>query len=125
MARKSDILQKIDRNIGKKIKSRRIFLGMSRQELAEKMAITQQQIQKYETGINRISASRLLGLAEALGVTITYFYDNLTSNVAEEMSEEGQRMCIEVARNFMKIDNKGFKSAINNLVKTLSEASEA
>lgn len=121
MARKSDILQKIDRNIGKKIKSRRIFLGMSRQDLAEKMNITQQQIQKYETGINRISASRLLGLAQALNVNVNYFYEDSAAVQTEELNEEGQRMCIEVARNFMRIDNKGFKAAINNLVKTLSE----
>ncbi|MBN8828372.1 MAG: helix-turn-helix transcriptional regulator [Sphingobacteriia bacterium] len=123
MPRKSTKLQQLDRKIGKKIKSRRIFLGMSRQELAEQIDITQQQLQKYENGLNRISASRLYDMAEALNVQVVYFFDDLDDMEKEEvLSDEGQRMCIEVARNFMKIDNKGFKSAINNLVKILSDA---
>ncbi len=122
MPRNISEFQALDKRIGKKIKARRIFLGISRQVLAEKIGVKQQQLQKYESGMNRISASRLYALAEALNVTVSFFYDDeeKTANEENALPDEGQRLCLEMARNFMKIDNKGYKTALNNLVKILS-----
>ena len=64
-----------DVRIGDRIRGRRTMLGMSQTELGAAVDLTFQQIQKYERGINRVSASTMEKLAGALGVSITYFFD--------------------------------------------------
>ena len=67
----------VDAHVGKRIRHRRWMVGMTQQQLADKVGIKFQQIQKYECGANRISAARLWELAEALSTPISYFYDGL------------------------------------------------
>ncbi|RMA40920.1 helix-turn-helix domain-containing protein [Rhodophyticola porphyridii] len=67
----------VDVHVGKRVRHRRWMLGMTQQQLAEKVGIKFQQIQKYETGMNRVSASRLWDIAEALSVPINYFFEGL------------------------------------------------
>ena len=64
-----------DRAIGAKVRLRRIEMGMSQTDLAQKIGVTYQQIQKYESGLNRIGGSRLGAIASALGVPATYFFE--------------------------------------------------
>lgn len=64
----------IDRFIGQKIRSRRWMFGMTQKDLADEVGISFQQIQKIETGANRIAASRLWDIAKALDVGIAYFF---------------------------------------------------
>ncbi|MCR5507031.1 MAG: helix-turn-helix domain-containing protein [bacterium] len=71
----------IDVYIGKRLKLRRIMLHMSQDELASMVGVTFQQIQKYESGNTKLSASRLLILAKVLQVDIQYFYDGLEKEV--------------------------------------------
>jgi transcriptional regulator with XRE-family HTH domain len=65
----------IDRHVGSRVRMRRTLIGMSQEKLGEALGITFQQIQKYEKGTNRISASRLQHTARVLGVPIDYFYE--------------------------------------------------
>ena len=65
----------IDAYIGARVRLRRLMLQMSQEALGEELALTFQQVQKYEKGINRISASRLFELANALRVPVSYFFD--------------------------------------------------
>lgn len=65
----------IDLHIGRRLRRRRRLLGLTQQHLAIQVGIRFQQIQKYECGANRIAASRLLQLAEAMDTPINYFYD--------------------------------------------------
>ncbi|SIO53709.1 Helix-turn-helix [Rhodovulum sp. ES.010] len=74
----------VDAHVGRRIRQRRWMLGMTQQELAEKVDIKFQQIQKYETGANRVSASRLWLIAQALDVAVSFFFDGL------EVPGEGQ-----------------------------------
>lgn len=67
----------IDLHVGKRLRQRRRLLGLTQQKLAEAVSIRFQQIQKYESGANRISASRLWTLAKALDVSVAYFYEGL------------------------------------------------
>lgn len=67
----------IDVLIGARIKGRRIALKISQTKLAEAVGVRFQQVQKYESGANRVSASRLLMVAETLGVPISYFFQGL------------------------------------------------
>ncbi|MGJ7042290.1 transcriptional regulator with XRE-family HTH domain [Shinella sp. BE166] len=64
----------IDVEVGAKIKARRRLLGMSQDRLAEALGITFQQVQKYEKGTNRVSASRMVAIADAFGLTPSYFF---------------------------------------------------
>ena len=65
----------VDVHVGKRIRHRRWLVGMTQQQLAEKVGIKFQQIQKYETGANRVSASRLWDIADALEVPVSFFFD--------------------------------------------------
>ncbi len=66
----------IDIHVGSRVRFRRMLLGMSQEKLGERLGLTFQQVQKYEKGINRIGASRLFDLAQVLGVSVQFFYDN-------------------------------------------------
>jgi transcriptional regulator with XRE-family HTH domain len=67
----------VDVHVGKRVRHRRWMVGMTQQQLAEKVGIKFQQIQKYETGMNRVSASRLWDIAEALDVPVSFFFEGL------------------------------------------------
>lgn len=67
----------VDIYVGNKVKSRRLMLGFSQEDLAQAIGLTFQQVQKYERGTNRISVSRLVDISRALKVPLDYFMDNL------------------------------------------------
>ncbi len=67
----------IDTAVGQRIRQRRKALGLSQTELAERVGVKFQQVQKYETGVNRVAASRLWKISETLKVPITYFFEDL------------------------------------------------
>lgn len=76
----------VDVHVGKRVRHRRWLIGMTQQQLAEQVGIKFQQIQKYETGANRISASRLWDIADTLDVPVSFFFEGL-----EEMGQTGDR----------------------------------
>lgn len=73
----------VDVHVGKKIRQRRWLTGMTQQQLAEQVGIKFQQIQKYETGANRVSASRLWDISDALDVPVSFFFEGLESKADE------------------------------------------
>jgi transcriptional regulator with XRE-family HTH domain len=75
--------QDIDARIGSKVRAQRMLLGMSQTELASRVGITFQQIQKYENGANRMGASRLYAIASALGVSPGYFFQDLEQGAGQ------------------------------------------
>lgn len=106
----------MDRHVGARIRERRMSLGLSQQQLAANIGVTYQQANKYERGLNRISAGRLYEIAAALGVPINWFFDG-------PMGEPGpvprQHMSLELARNFAAIDEK-HREAISQLARALA-----
>ena len=74
----------VDVHVGKRIRHRRWMVGMTQQQLAEKVGIKFQQIQKYETGMNRVSASRLWDIAEALEVPVNFFFEGIDDEGVDE-----------------------------------------
>lgn len=72
----------IDVHVGQRIRQRRILIGMSQSTLAKAVGITFQQVQKYERGANRTSASKLFELAMVLGVTVPYFFDERSAETS-------------------------------------------
>lgn len=77
-------MTQIDVLIGARVKSRRIALKISQTKLADAVGVRFQQIQKYESGANRVSASRLLMIAETLNVPIAYFFQGLDATVSSD-----------------------------------------
>lgn len=71
----------IDLHVGKRLRRRRRLLGLTQQQLAEKVGIRFQQIQKYESGANRVTASRLYELATTLNVPVGYFYEGMPQSI--------------------------------------------
>jgi transcriptional regulator with XRE-family HTH domain len=67
----------VDLHIGQRVRHRRWLTGMTQQNLAEAIGIRFQQVQKYESGANRISAARLWEIARALGVPVSFFYGGM------------------------------------------------
>jgi transcriptional regulator with XRE-family HTH domain len=78
----------IDISIGSKLRLRRLAMGFSQETLAQSLGITFQQIQKYERGTNRIFASRLFRLAQALRVPVGYFFQDLSPQGAAPGAED-------------------------------------
>ncbi|MCP5089172.1 MAG: helix-turn-helix transcriptional regulator [Rhodobacteraceae bacterium] len=73
----------VDIHVGKRVRHRRWMIGVTQQKLGESVGIKFQQIQKYETGMNRISASRLWDIAEALDVPVSFFFEGYVDNEGE------------------------------------------
>lgn len=85
----------VDVHVGKRIRHRRWMVGMTQQQLGDIVGIKFQQIQKYETGMNRVSASRLWDIAQALDVSISFFFEGFESDAqaveAPAAVQESQR----------------------------------
>jgi transcriptional regulator with XRE-family HTH domain len=84
----------IDSHVGKKIRYQRWKIGMTQSVLAERIGVKFQQVQKYETGANRISASRLWEAAKALEVPITFFFED-NPELLEQSAFKTQTTTIE------------------------------
>lgn len=71
----------IDRHVGRRVYMRRNAAGVTQRQLADAIGVTYQQLQKYERGENRIGPSRLYGIAQALGVPLSYFFEGVEEAV--------------------------------------------
>lgn len=112
----------VDRHVGARIRERRLLLGMSQQQLAEAIGVTYQQAHKYERGLNRISAGRLYGIAQVLGVPVSWFFDGIGASGEAMQLNQRQRLCLEVARNFAAISNERHQTALSQMARVLAEA---
>ena len=100
----------VDVHVGKRIRHRRWLVGMTQQQLAEKVGIKFQQIQKYETGANRVSASRLWDIADALEVPVSFFFEGIESDNAEAQTSDsvpadilGDKEALDLVRSYYAI----------------------
>ncbi len=114
-----------DRHVGSRIRERRVMLGFSQQQLAELIGVTYQQAHKYEHGLNRISAGRLYEIAQALRVPISWFYEGLDSPAPPTEMSPRERACLELARNFVAIENEKFQEALSQMARALAARSRA
>ncbi|QDL90722.1 helix-turn-helix transcriptional regulator [Paroceanicella profunda] len=85
---------RVDVHVGKRIRHRRWMVGMTQQQLGDLIGIKFQQIQKYETGMNRVSASRLWDISSALDVPVSFFFEGANG---EDIAEHQPDMVTEVA----------------------------
>ena len=127
----------IDVHVGQRLRVRRSLMGLSQEKLAEFIGLTFQQIQKYERGMNRISAGRLYQFSKILDVPVDYFYDQLgsaakiyssaTYGMADNDQEpfvEGDLMqnkeTLDLIRAYYSIDNAEIRKDILKFVKSMA-----
>jgi transcriptional regulator with XRE-family HTH domain len=103
----------IDVHIGSRIRLRRILLGMSQEHLGEALGLTFQQVQKYESGVNRVSVARLIDLSRILDVPIGFFYDDVPDVVLS------QRETLELVAAYYRIVDPAVRQRVLDLIKSL------
>ncbi len=122
----------VDVHVGKRIRHRRWMVGMTQQQLGEAVGIKFQQIQKYETGMNRVSASRLWDIADALDVSVSFFFEGYeegkagTSASADKSGSKtgdllADKEALELVRSYYAIPENQ-RRKLFDLARVLSEA---
>ncbi|KUL95043.1 Cro/Cl family transcriptional regulator [Bosea sp. WAO] len=126
----------IDRHVGARVRMRRMLAGVSQEKLGEALGLTFQQVQKYEKGANRISASRLQQIAQMLEVPVSFFFEGAPSGDAPEggfadmaattyvsdflATSEG----VQLTKAFVRIKSSRVRRRIVDLVEALAEEAE-
>lgn len=131
----------VDVYVGAKVKSRRLILGLSQEDLATSIGLTFQQVQKYERGTNRISVSRMVEICRVLKAPVDYFFEgsfavgkagarNLalkgfsdTKQAALEPDPLTQRDVLELVRAYSGIKNPQMKKQLLEMARALSQSS--
>ncbi len=123
----------VDEHVGTRIRVRRMLLGMSQEKLGEGLGLTFQQIQKYEKGANRVSASRLFQLSRILNVSMSYFFDNVPADSASHalrLSDGGKavaadlptsRESLKLIRAYYGIPNPALREIVLGLIEALAD----
>ncbi len=125
----------IDAHVGARLRVRRTLLGMNQTNVGDALGVAFQQVQKYENGKNRISASRLYDLSRVLDVPIQYFFDDMSSEVAASSPAQGggkakkppsyepdpmaSRETMELVRAYYKIEDADVRNRLRELTKAL------
>ena len=123
----------VDVHVGKRIRHRRWMVGMTQQQLAGQVGIKFQQIQKYETGMNRVSASRLWDVADALSVPVAYFFEGMEEEDAGAASQAdaglpgdllADKEALELVRSYYAIPENQ-RRRLFELARVLSDSAAA
>jgi transcriptional regulator with XRE-family HTH domain len=118
----------IDAHVGQRLKARRQLLGMSQEKLGNAVGVSFQQVQKYESGANRVGASRLLQLGKVLGTSVAYFFDGFAGDkklmVAEDKTgiDEGvfsKKESIDLLKAYYALPEK-IRPQVLKMVKALN-----
>ncbi len=120
----------VDTHVGRRMRQQRELCGLTQGELARQLGLSFQQIQKYETGANRISSSRMWQVCEVLDVTPGYFFEGLEGKkqrgrrpggIAEE-SQDGRsaRQVLVLNKAFKQVDDTRVRRQVVQLVKSLA-----
>ena len=121
----------VDVHVGKRVRHRRWLVGMTQQQLAEKVGIKFQQIPKYETGANRVSASRLWDIADALDVPVAFFFEGIEEAQQEDAAPAspsetvpsdllGDKEALDLVRSYYAIPENQ-RRRLFDLARVLSE----
>ena len=121
----------VDVHVGKTIRIQRLLRKVSQTELGDRVGVTFQQIQKYEKGSNRVSASMLVEIAGALSVDVRTFFDDLTAAAANANdnpapSEEFviSREGVQLNAAFFSIKNEQLRKKILKLVQAIASTEQ-
>ena len=128
----------VDLHVGARLRARRSLLGMTQTNLGDAIGLAFRQVQKYERGVNRISASKLFKLSQVLDVPIYYFFDDMPPKVEAGSSAKGRggakepvsydldlmvrRETLEFVRAYYKIENADVRQRVRELIKSVGAA---
>jgi len=124
----------VDIHVGSRLRSRRILLDMSQEQLGTSIGLTFQQIQKYERGANRIGASRLYHIAQILNINVSYFFDAFEEGKkslgfaeptqSEFKSEDimAKRETLDLVRAYYKIQDPKLRHQILEMAKAMAKS---
>ena len=118
--------RKIDIHVGLRVRQRRVLCGLSQTELASRIGVTFQQLQKYEKGTNRISASKLWQISQVLYVPVQWFFMEFSEPNEDEAHQESFRMkreTLELVRNYVAVPpdvQQKFLSLVKSIANTSS-----
>jgi transcriptional regulator with XRE-family HTH domain len=126
----------VDLHVGARMRSRRRMIGMSQEDLARALGLTFQQVQKYERGANRVSASKLYETARRLVVPIGYFFEGLPDPAEGDTTAKDQvapphhdflltRDGLELAAAFPRIKSTALRKRVMDLVRTIAAEDQA
>ncbi|CAB4124139.1 HipB Predicted transcriptional regulators [uncultured Caudovirales phage] len=114
----------MDKTISKRLKNKRIMLGLIQKDIATATDVTIQQVQKYENGVNRIAAGKLYEIANFLKVPIEYFFNlddtNQETKVKNDAANTSQRQTIALVKEFIKIKNPLSRRKIIEMIKMVN-----
>jgi transcriptional regulator with XRE-family HTH domain len=129
----------VDVHVGGRVRQRRLLLGMSQTNLGDALGLTFQQVQKYESGANRVGASRLFHLSQILDVSIEYFFGDMPADVAakspahwrssvkkpvsDELDPMAKRETLELVRAYYRIPDFKVRKRLFELAKAVAGAS--
>lgn len=109
----------IDVTVGKRIETRRKLLRMTQKDLSKKIGVTFQQLQKYEQGFNRVSASRLWLISQALGTDVNFFFEGIPSAAFEVDDVMKRQKTLELIMAYSKIKNAKVADIVFNLLQEM------
>ena len=112
----------IDQHIGRRLRERRVVMGLSQSVLADGLGITFQQLQKYEKGHNRIAAGRLYGCAELLGVAPAYFFEGLEGSDCGTPDRTRSDEALKLARAYYSIDDPALRLHVRTLIRAIARS---
>ena len=133
----------VDVHVGSRVRMRRTLLGMSQEKLGDALALTFQQVQKYERGANRVGASRLFEISQILDVPVSFFYEEMPAETAaltphtvdasngQESAEElerdplAKRETLELVRAYYRITDPRVRKRMFELTKAVASSADA
>jgi transcriptional regulator with XRE-family HTH domain len=125
----------VDQHVGRRVRMRRVLVGMSQERLGDALGLTFQQVQKYEKGTNRIGASRLQQIAGVLNVSPAFFFEDmeaLEKAQTGQLNEDGSTFVVDflstseglvLNKNFVRIRDPKIRRKVVELVTSLAQAS--
>lgn len=124
----------VDVHVGRRIRLRRTLLGMSQEKLGTAVELTFQQIQKYESGANRVSSSRLFQFSKVLNVPVSFFFDDMSPKITGEatgLREEtvpfdddilSKRESLNLVRHYYRLPNDRIRKHYRDLLAELARS---
>jgi transcriptional regulator with XRE-family HTH domain len=117
----------MDRHVGARLQMRRIILGLNQSQLGKAVGITFQQVQKYENGVNRVSASKLYQFASALGVPVLFFFEGVGLKPGgehragrQEKDPLQKRETLQFVRALGRISSLAVRKSLTDLIFTVA-----
>jgi transcriptional regulator with XRE-family HTH domain len=115
----------VDKRLGQRLRARRLEMDLSQEQLAERLGVTFQQVQKYEKGVNRIAASRLVDIATALETPIVHFFEGMGPGKGAKSDRATEMMATpegaQLVGLFLDIKSKPVRRKVIDLVRALAQ----